>query len=76
MSETESRPYPYIDLRVEDFDRRYRFRMVKAYPVISGVPDVFAATHDEIDAGFRYVLDSRNLRRTHEMYLADRAAVS
>lgn len=68
----ERRPEDYIDLRIEDFDRRYRFRMVEAYPVISGVPDVYAATRDEIDAGFRYVLDNRNLRRTHELHLAAR----
>lgn len=56
-------------MNVSDFPRSYRFRMVKAYPIISGVPDAYAATHDEIDEGFRYVLEARNLRRTHELYL-------
>jgi hypothetical protein len=59
-------------MRVEDFDRRYRFLMVQAYPVISGVRNVYEATHDEIDAGFARCLQNRNLRDTHRMYLKDR----
>jgi hypothetical protein len=59
-------------LRVEDFDPYYRFHMVRAYPVISGVLDVYCADREQIDEGFRYVLENRNLRRTHELYLAER----
>jgi PAS domain-containing protein len=53
----------------EPFDVEYRVRMVKAYPVISGVPDAFEASWSDIEAGFERVLVARNLRRTHEMYL-------
>jgi hypothetical protein len=56
-------------LSVNDFPRWYRFKMVAAYRVISDVPDPYAATHVEIDAGFRRCLDNRNLRVTHEQFL-------
>jgi hypothetical protein len=62
-------------LKVSDFPRQYRWSMVRAYSVISGVPDVFEATQDKIDAGFALILENRNLRRTHEMYLEDRRGV-
>jgi hypothetical protein len=58
-------------LSVADFDRRYRFRMVQAYPFISGVENVYEATHDEIDAGFAKCLLNSALRRTHDIYLAE-----
>lgn len=58
-------------MQVEDFPRQYRWSMVKAYSIISGVPNVFEATHAEIDAGFARCLENRNLRLTHEMYLAE-----
>jgi hypothetical protein len=64
-------PVSVGDLTVSDFDRRYRFRMVQAYPFISGVEDVYEATHDEIDAGFAKCLLSGALRRTHDIYLAE-----
>lgn len=57
-------------MNVEDFPRDYRFKMVGAYPQISGVPFVYEATHEEIDAGFARCLSATNLRRTHEMKLA------
>ncbi len=64
------RPWVARDaLHAEDFDVEYRVRMVKAYPVISGVPDAFEASWSDIEAGFERVLVARNLRRTHEMYL-------
>lgn len=56
-------------LHVGDFPRQYRWSMVRAYSVISDVSDVFEATQEEIDAGFALILENRNLRRTHEMYL-------
>jgi hypothetical protein len=48
--------------RVADFPRSLRFRMVGAYRVVSRVPDVYEATHDEIDAGFARILDNQHLR--------------
>lgn len=63
----------HAEMRVADFSRQYRFEMVRAYSVISGVPNVFEATHAEIDAGFARCLENRNLRPTHELYLAARA---
>lgn len=68
---TQQRRCAMSDLRVEDFPRQYRWSMVRAYPVISGVPDVFEATQGHIDGGFARCLRARNLRRTHEMYLAE-----
>lgn len=62
---------PAEALTIEQFDRAYRFRMVQAYPVISGVADVHEATHAQIDAGFRRCLEATALRRTHEMYRAE-----
>ena len=56
-------------LSVNDFPRWYRFKMVDAYRVISDVVDPHAATHAEIDAGFKRCLENRNLRRTHEQFL-------
>lgn len=58
-------------LSVNDFPRWYRFKMVKAYPVISGVDDPYVATHSELDAGFKLCLENRHLRVTHEMFLAE-----
>jgi hypothetical protein len=58
-------------MRVDDFPRQYRWSMVRAYPVISAVPDVFEATQAEIDDGFALCLENRHLRQTHEMYLAE-----
>ena len=58
-------------MRVEDFPRPYRWLMVRSYAAISGVPNPYAASRAEIDAGFRRVLNNRHLRQTHEMFLAD-----
>ncbi len=74
---------PYADgtypaerpLPADAFDVGYRFRMVQAYPVISGVPNVYEADRDQLAAGFARCLAARNLRRTHELYL-DREAAS
>lgn len=59
------------DLSINDFPRWYRFKMVKAYPVISGIDDPYAATHIQLDAGFKLCLENRHLRVTHEMFLAE-----
>lgn len=56
-------------MNIAEFDREFRFRMVKAYPTISRVPNIYEATWDEIDAGFDCIMQSKNLRRTLEMYL-------
>jgi hypothetical protein len=48
--------------RVADFPRSLRFRMCAAYRVASRIPDVYEATHDEIDAGFARILDNQHLR--------------
>lgn len=61
-------------MRPCDFHRRFRFRMVKAYPVVSEVPDVYEADHDQIDAGFTKCLENRHLRRVARLYLDERAA--
>lgn len=61
-------------MNIKDFDRRFRFKMVKAYPYISGVRDVYEASHDEIDTGFARIMQATNLRRTLEMYVAERQA--
>lgn len=58
-------------LSVNDFPRWFRFKMVKAYPVISEVLDVYEASHNEIDAGFALCLDNRHLRRTAELFVED-----
>lgn len=56
-------------MRVEDFPRSFRFKMVKAYPVVSDVPHVYDADHAEIDAGFARCLENRHLRFVAGTYL-------
>lgn len=58
-------------MNVEDFDLGYRCRMVQAYPVISGIPDLTGISVDELNAGFQRCLDNQNLRRVHELWLRD-----
>jgi hypothetical protein len=55
----------------DDFTRQYRWEMISAYSVISGVPDIHEASEDERAEGFRRILAARNLRSTHELWLAD-----
>jgi hypothetical protein len=50
-------------VHVAEFPRSLRFRMVAAYRTVSGVPDVYEATHVEIDAGFARILDNPHLAR-------------
>jgi hypothetical protein len=63
-------------LSADDFDGAYQLRMITAYPVISGMgrDELMFATPDEKRAAFERILAARNLRRTHELYLADRPA--
>ena len=63
-------------LSVGQFSRAFRFKMVKAYPVISDVPDAYEATLCEIDCGFARILQSRNLRPVVDSWLADNRRAS
>jgi hypothetical protein len=64
------------ELNPDDFDSTYQLRMVMAYPVIGGLnrDGLMLATPDVKRAAFVRILANRNLRRTHELYLADRQA--
>lgn len=61
------------DLTPDMFPTDYRDSMICAYPTIAGIDrdGYYYATPAEKDAAFQRVLDNRNLRRTHEMYLED-----
>lgn len=63
-------------LDADDFDGDYQLRMITAYPVIAGLTrdGLMFATPDVKRAAFERILANRNLRRTHELYLADRRA--
>lgn len=58
-------------LYVDDFPVSYRRKMILAYPVIAGMTQEqeWWATPAEKGAAFQRILDARNLRRTHELYL-------
>lgn len=60
-------------MRVEDFPVSYREAMITSYPVIARMDadERYFATADERDEAFGRVLAAKNLRRTHEMFLAD-----
>lgn len=60
-----------MDLTPDQFPAEYKSQMVKAYPVIAQMTaaEAWLATAEEREAAFQRVLDARNLRRTHELYL-------
>ncbi|MCF3939938.1 hypothetical protein [Gordonia tangerina] len=60
-------------LNPADFPVDYKARMVAAYPVIAemSADEAWLATPTERDEAFRRVLNAKNLRRTHELFLAD-----
>lgn len=62
-------------VNVDDFPLDYRLRMIRAYPTIAQMDsdEEYFATPDERDEAFKRILGSSNLRRTHEMFLADQA---
>lgn len=51
-------------LTPDEFSEEMRWEFVRAYPVISGVPDARLADRDEIEAGFEQILLSRHLQVT------------
>ena len=61
-------------MQASDFDAAYKVYMIQAYPVIAQmtVDEFFYAMPDERDAAFERILNARNLRVTHEQYLADK----
>jgi len=58
-------------LNVRDFPVKYRIEMILAYPTIAGLTlrELYKGTEADRDEAFQRVLDARNLRRTHELYL-------
>jgi hypothetical protein len=64
-----------VDLAEDDFDGTYQLRMIMAYPVIADMSrdELMFATPEEKRAAFQRILAAKNLRRTHELYLADRS---
>ncbi len=55
-----------------DFEPTYQVKMIRAYPVISGIADgvqMITATPEEWRTAFQRILDSRNLATTHRLYL-------
>lgn len=63
------------ELNVEGFPLDYRLRMIRAYPVIAqmSADEEYFATPAERDEAFGRVLRAKNLQRTHEMFLVERA---
>jgi hypothetical protein len=57
-----------------DFPPEYKARMVAAYPVIAGLShdEAWLASPEEREEAFERVLNARNLRRTHELFLQGR----
>lgn len=53
----------------DDFPFTFRWDMVRAYPMISGVPDAREATREQVDAGFLLILKAGALQRTLALYL-------
>lgn len=53
------------------FPTDYRDKMIRAYPVIADMTrdDYYVADGWQRDVAFERILGSRNLRRTHEMFL-------
>lgn len=62
-------------LTADLFPASYKARMLAAYPVIAGLSadEAYLAAHDQREAAFGRILASRNLRRTHELFLAAQA---
>lgn len=48
----------------DQFAYTTRWDLVRAYPVISGVPDAREATREEIEQGFEQILLNQNLQTT------------
>lgn len=65
-------------LWAEDFPVSYQRRMILAYPQIARMDndEAWLASRDEKREAFDRILAAKNLRRTHEMFLADQAALS
>lgn len=61
------------DMQVSDFPNDYKLAMIRAYPVIAQMDadEEYFATPEERDEVFGRILANRNLRRTHEMFLAE-----
>ena len=53
------------------FPPDYRAKMIAAYPVIAhmSADEAWFSTAEERDEAFQRILDARNLRRTHELFL-------
>lgn len=65
-------------MRANDFDGEYKTKMIQAYPVIAEMTadEFFYSMPNERDAAFERILNARNLRVTHEQYLADKASAA
>lgn len=63
-------------MKPSDFPKDYKLKMIRAYPTIADMSadEEFFATADERDEAFARVLQNKNLRETHEMFLAERQA--
>lgn len=64
------------DMQVSDFPNSYRLQMIRAYPIIAQMDadEEYFATPDERDEAFGRILANRNLRPTHQMFLAQQQA--
>lgn len=62
-------------MQISDFPSDYKLKMIRAYPTIAQMDadEEFFATPEERDEAFGRILANGNLRRTHELFLADRA---
>ena len=60
------------NLTPDMFPPDYRARMIAAYPVIAQMTkdEAYFASAEERDEAFARILAARNLRRTHELFLA------
>lgn len=60
-------------VNVSDFPADYKLRMIRAYPTIAQMDadEEYFATPSERDEAFERILGNANLRRTHELFLAD-----
>jgi hypothetical protein len=60
------------EFAADDFEPTYQVKMIRAYPVISGMSgdvQMITASPEEWRAAFQRILDNRNLARTHQLYL-------
>jgi len=62
-------------MKIYQFSLNYRAKMLAAYPVIAqmNADEAYFADKSERDEAFQRILDAKNLRRTHEMYLEAQA---